>query len=64
MRVYHVAYVWSWPSGRRFWQATTNVDCISPDAVYYTLVSAQSKRQAIQQGRRKQHYERKRGQGQ
>jgi hypothetical protein len=60
MKVYHVAYVWSWPSGRRFWQATTNVDCISPDAVYYILVSAQSKRQAIQQGRRKQRYERKR----
>ena len=53
MRTYHVAYVWSWPDGERYWQASTDVDCLSPDAVYYTTVRAPNKTQAIERGRRK-----------
>ena len=60
MRTYHVIYVWDWYSGRRYWQASTELDCLSPDAVYYTTVTAKCKRQAIQEGRRKHQYERKR----
>ena len=57
MRTYHVAHVWSWPSGRRFWQASTELDYISPDAVYYTVVSARSKKQAIALGRRRKAHD-------
>ena len=54
-KTYHVAYVWSWPSGRRFWRANTELDCLSPDAVYYTIVQVRNQKQAIQQARRKYH---------
>jgi hypothetical protein len=57
MRIYHVAHVWSWPSGRRFWQASTEVDCLSPDAVYCTRVEAQNKKQAIALGRRRKAHD-------
>jgi len=52
---YHVAYVWSWPSGRRFWQASTELDCLSPDAVYYVRVQANNQPEAIQHARRTYH---------
>ena len=55
MRTYHVAYVWSWPDGKRYWQASTELDCLSPDAVYYTIVRVGNKPQAIEHGRRKYH---------
>ena len=55
MRTYHVAYVWSWPDGERYWQASTELDCLSPDAVYYTIVRAGNKTQAIEHGRSKYH---------
>jgi hypothetical protein len=55
MRTYHVAYVWSWPDGKRYWQASTELDCLSPDAVYYTIVRAGNKPQAIEHGRRTYH---------
>ena len=60
MKTYHLVYVWDWYSGRRYWQASTELDCLSPDAVYYTTVTAKSKKQAIQEGRRKHYDERKR----
>ena len=53
VKPYHVAYVWSWPSGRRFWQASTELDCISPDVVYYTVDQARNKKEAIEIARRK-----------
>ena len=59
-RTYHVAYVWSWPGGRRFWQAGTELDCVSPDAVYYTTVEARNQTEAIRQARRKRNERRKR----
>ena len=55
MRTCHVALIWDWFTGERYWQASTELDCLSPDAVYYTRVQANNKFEAIQQERRKHH---------
>ena len=55
MRTYHVALIWDWFTGERYWQASTELDCLSPDAVYYTRVQAGNKAKAIQQTRRTYH---------